>query len=503
LPRLVSSEVAFVFILSLLFTLPPVSSAGNLKIINVYSLSDRAAFIVMNTSNDQLMELIYENGSFTGARPLNFSWKEFSPVHWNGVYWLLQEGVVGRVGLYIYNSSLKHVITFEHGSICAGNDLRIQWNGEEYLLTFLKGSPNDNPATGECYYLTEMYLLLNDRLIPLNVSGDMSWIPVLREWIAMGEKISLINETGSKVFLNISTPRLNATRPRVYNSGIAYNGNKIWLSLTWGWDYEDVSHVKIYLLGKGTVREVYSGEVPGITSSGAMIWNGIPLFFQSVTLPGYSGLNITVLAFNGTELSRVGTFNECSQLTPVSLSGRAFILCMAIGGGRRLTIMKLFSITGGRKELLRTFTTSGYPRIYGVEEFQGFSAFEERNDSSLILYTNDSILLFNSTTVMNLLTGEKIPLPANLKERNYRVSYCCGGWILFTKSESYTLKGGKFAELKLAIPHRRETTTENLSSPGSTQTEDNTIIPPKEALALLLITTVGGALLLHALHRRR
>ncbi|WP_297438491.1 hypothetical protein [Thermococcus sp.] len=80
--------MTLLLLFSFLF-LPPVSSAGNLEIINVYSLSDRAAFIVMNTSNDQLMELIYENGSFTGARPLNFSWKEFSPIHWNGVYWLL------------------------------------------------------------------------------------------------------------------------------------------------------------------------------------------------------------------------------------------------------------------------------------------------------------------------------------------------------------------------------------------------------------------------------
>lgn len=456
----------------------------------------------MNTSNNQLMELVYKDGRFVEMRPLNFD-LAYSPVHWNGRYWLLQKGVVGRVELYIYNSSLKHIITFEHGSICAGNDLRIRWNGKEYLLTFLKGSPNDNPATGECYYPTEMYLLLNDRLIPLNVSGDMGWIATLREWIAIGEKIALINETGGVVFLNVPTPHLNATRPRVYNGGIAYNGNRTWLLLTWGWDYENVSHVKIYLLGKDTVRKVYSEEVPGITCPGAMIWNGIPLFIQSVTLPGYSGLNITVLAFNGTELSRVGTFNECSQLTPISLGGRAFILCTAVGGGRRLTIMKLFSITGGRTELLRTFTTSGYPYIYGVGDFLGFPAFEERNDSSLILYTNDSILLFNSTTVMNLLAGEKIPLPANLKEGNYRVSYCCGEWILFTKSEAYTLKGRKFTELKLAIPRLRETPTETLSSPVSTQTGNNTTISPKEAPAPLLITTVGVVLLLYTLHKRR
>ncbi|WP_457751864.1 hypothetical protein [Thermococcus sp.] len=495
--RLVNSKVVSFFILSLLFTLPLVSSAENLEILNVYSLGDKAAFLVMNTSSNQLMELVYENRDFTGTHSLGFG-LAYSPAHWNGRYWLLQKGLGPVVGLYIYNGSLKHVKTFVNGSVCAYNDLRIQWNGREYLLTFLKSSPRDNPATGECYYPTERYLLLKDKLIPLNVSGTMTWVPPLGEWIAMGEKIALINETGGGVVLNVPIPGL-------YGSEIAYNGSKVWLVLYWA--DGNLTHVEVYRLERNVARSVYHGDVNGRVGGPVVTlgnwprkpaWNGNPILIQSTGL-----LNDTVLIFNGSGFSSVGMFNDCSELTPMSVGGRVFVLCTVVGGDRRSTGMKLFAIEDGRAELLRSFTTRGYPYRYRVEDFLGFPAFEERNDSSLVLYINGSILLFNSTTAMNLLTGEKSPLPASLNGRSYRVSYCCGGWILFTKSEAYTLKGGKFAELKLAIPQRREPTTETLTSPVSTQTGNNAIIPPKGALAPLLITAVGVVLLLHTLHRRR
>ncbi|NJE61733.1 hypothetical protein [Thermococcus sp. 21S7] len=504
--RLVSFKIASFFVLSLLITLPLVSSAENLKIINVYSIGDKAAFLVVNTSNNQLMELAYKDGRFTRMRPLNFSLRTYSPVHWNGEYWLLQKGLGPVVELYIYNGSLKHVKTFVNGTICAYNDLRIWWNGEEYLLTFLKSSPNDNPATGECYYPTDMYLLLNDKLIPLNVSGTMTWVPPIKEWFATGvdwfegdkmEKIALINETGGVVFLNVTLQGL-------YGSEIAYNGSTAWLVLDWA--EGNLTHIEVYLLGRNVARRVHHEDANGsigipIATWGnwpqKLAWNGNPILIQSTGI-----LNDTVLIFNGTGFSRVGTFNDCSELTPVSVDGRVFILCMMAGGERRVTMMKLFAIKGGKKELVRTFRTSGYPYRYGVKDFLGFPAFKENNHSSLILYTSDTIMLFNSTHAMNLLTGERTPLPAGLRGRNYNVTYCSGEWLLFTKSEVYTLKDGKFAELKLTISSAGEATNGTTSSPVNTQTGENTIPLSKRALTLI-ITGVAAVLLLLALHRRR
>ena len=508
MPRLVNPKVVSFFILSLLITFPLVSSAGDtgdIEIINVYSIGDKAAFLVMNTSNNHLMELVYENGRFTRVRPLNFSLEKYSPVHWNGEYWLLQKGLGPVVELYIYNSTLKHVKTFVNGTICAYNDLRIWWDGEEYLLTFLKSSPNDNPATGECYYLTDMYLLPNDKLIPLNVSGTMTWIPPLKEWFATGvgwsegdkmEKIGLINETDGVMFLNVTLQGL-------YGSEIAYNGSMVWLVLVWA--EGNLTHIEVYWLGRNVARRVYHEDANGsigipIATWGnwpqELAWNGNPILIQSTGI-----LNDTVLIFNRTGFLRVGTFSNCSELTPVSVDGRVFILCMEAGGKRRVTIMKLFAIKGSKKELVRTFMTSGYPYRYGVRDFLGFPAFKERNDSSLILYTHDSIVLFNSTHTMDLLTGERTPIPAGLRGRNYNVAYCSGGWLLFTKSEVYTLKDGKFAELKLTISFAGEATNGTTSSPVNTQSGENTIPLSKRALALI-ITGVVAVLLLLALHGR-
>jgi len=508
LPRLVSFKIASFFIFSILLALPLVSSSENLRIVNVYSIGGKAAFLVVNTSNNQLMELVYEDGRFTRVYPLNFSLETYIPVHWNGEYWLLQEGLGPGVGLYIYNGSLKHVATFVNGTICAYNDLRIQWNGEEYLLIFLESSPNDNPATGDCYYPTSTYLLLKDKLIPLNVSGTMTWAPPIKEWFATGvdwsegdrvEKIALINETGGVAFLNVTLPGL-------YDTEIAYNGSKAWLVLDWG--NRNLTHIEVYRLGRNVARRVYNEDVNGNVGSPIstwgnwpqkLAWNGNPILIQPTGI-----LNDSVLLFNGTGFSRVGTFNDCSELTPVSVDGRVFILCMMAGGERETSVMKLFAIKGGKKEFVRSFTTSGYPYRYGVKDFLGFPAFKENNRSSLILYTSDELMLFNLTHAMNLLTGERTPLPPDLKGRGYNVTYCSGEWILFTRSEAYTLKNGKLTKLKLTIPQPEETPNRTTSSPASTQTSGENIIPsPKGVPLVLIIAGVAVALLLLVLYFRR
>ncbi|ADT83130.1 hypothetical protein [Thermococcus barophilus] len=222
------------FVLLLFITSLSISLAQDVEIFNVYSFGDKAAFIVVNTTTFESYALIY-NGSFVEIYPLNFSLR-YTPVHWNGKYWLLQKGRRGTVELYIYNGTFKHIKTFKNGSLCVDNDLKIKWNSKEYFLTFIGASPYDNPNTGECILKFKHFLLKDGNLIPINVSGSPYWIPPLNVWLV---GTSFVDEDGNITHLNI----VNAS---LYSEGVAYNDTHVWLIIAWNSD--TYTNVVIYRL---------------------------------------------------------------------------------------------------------------------------------------------------------------------------------------------------------------------------------------------------------------
>ncbi|ADT83131.1 hypothetical protein [Thermococcus barophilus] len=177
-------------------------------------------------------------------------------------------------------------------------------------------------------------------------------------------------------------------------------------------------------------------------------WRGNPILIQRTTTS--KGSNMSVLLFNGSALLKIHTWDECSMLYPVPVGGRIFTLCLSKSKAKYTSnILELFEVKNKNKkaELLNIFRTKGYIYVYDVDDFKGFPAFKLWKHSSLIIYTNESIFLFNSTHVLNLLTNERIELSEGLKNMEYYVAYCCNGWILFTKSGAYSLKNDKFENL--------------------------------------------------------
>jgi len=466
-------SVTLFFVLLLFITSLSISLAHDVEIFNVYSFGDKAAFVVVNTTTLESYALIY-NGSFVEMYPLNFSLRH-TLVHWNGKYWLLQKGERGTVELYIYNGTLKHIKTFKNGSLCVDNDLEIKWNGKEYFLTFIEASPHDNPNTGECILKFKHYILKDENLIPVNVSGTPHWVPPLNVWLVGN---SLVSENGKVTHLNI----VNAS---LYTEGIAYNDTHVWLVVAL--NSNPSTYVTIYELNDLTPIKVYSTKVNGNVYPPETL-RGNPILIQRIATPKSS--NISVLSFNGSALLKIHSLDECSAIYPVSVGGRIFVLCLLKSKAKSApNILELFEIKNKKTKFLNTFSTQGHVYVYNVDDFRGFNAFKLWKHSSLIIYTNESIFLFNSTHALNLLTGESIDLPDGLKTMGYYASYRRDEWILFNKNEAYSLKNGKFENLTSEIVTSLKTiiSRNSIGSPINSREHEGYNISTNNVFAMIAI----------------
>ncbi len=482
--RVVDSKKSLIlFFILLIFSLS-FSSAQDVEIFNVYSLGDKVAFVVVNTTTHKPYALIYQNGSFVEKYPLNFS-LEYMPIHWNGKYWLLQKGVRGTVELCIYNGTFKHIKTFNNGSLCTDNDLEVKWNGREYFLTFLGAGPHDDPMHGISDFILKNYILKDEKLIPINASGEPYWIQPLNAWL-VGEY--LVDEDGKITHINIT---VNA---RIYNKGIAYNDTHVWLIIVWSSDR--FTNVTIYELNGSTPVEVYSTKVRG-GASPPDIWRGNPILIGCIETP--KSYNHSILLFNGSSLLKIHDWgNTYTLIHPISVGKRIFVLCLYNRFAPDTS--DLFEIKNGKAKLLNTFTV-GYVYVYDVNDYRGFPAFTLWTSSSLILYTNNSIFLFNPTYVQNLLTtNERIYLPEGLRWKEYNVTYCCDGWIVFTKNEVYILKDNKFENLtpklrEFLIANETNTTIPTPLHPSSVEnskSNNHTTVTVLIAIALILMFILLG-----------
>lgn len=411
---------------------------NGLKITNAYSTGDKVAFTVLNTTSNKLYALTYNGHSFE-VEPLNFS-MVYQVRHWNGQYWLLQEGERGTVKLYTYRrGKLRIIKAFSGGSLCTDNDLRIKWNGEEYFLTFIGGSPKDDPITGECYETFHNYILKDENLIPLNVSGSATWIPALNAWL-IGE--SLVDENGRVL------GEYNFSETGIYSVGLVIDGNRTMVTVS-----SDGGWVKIFTIGNSSLVLTYNrrwgkrdlGEGPYPPA----FWIGKPILFD---IDSNNVSRVTAWLFNGTDFVRIHTF-ENTMPRPLATSKRGYILSRTSSNTGTDISLNLFEVRNfSLVQISSLKVKNNYLRYYlkvveNTRELRGFPALKVEPRSMLVIPREDSVFLFTSTNIVELISGNSTELPIVLRDHDYRASFCCEGVILFNENKAYLFKNGEFIDI--------------------------------------------------------
>ncbi|MCO6040928.1 hypothetical protein [Thermococcus alcaliphilus] len=446
----VVKDTVFVSILFLLLIGSIPVSAGctdNLKIINAYSVGDKVAFVVLNTTSNKLYALTYNGYSFE-VEPLNFT-TSYLVRHWNGKYWLLQKGRRETVSLYTYqNGVLRLVKTFSGGSLCTDNDLEIKWNGREYFLTFIEAGSHDDPNTGECTFKFKHYLLKDENLAPLNVTGQELWIPALNAWL-IGE--SLVDENGKVL------GEYNFSKTGIYSVGLAVDGGKTFLVVS-----SDGGWVRVFTIRNSSLVLIYNRRLEkrelGEGPYPPKVWIGKPVLLSR---DSHNESRVNVWLFNGTDFVKIHTFEKYATLYPVTTSKKSYILSSipTIKGVKDIhVLLELFEIRGALLVQVGSLEVEGnYLRVI-MQELEGFPAPGIEPGSMLVASGKSSVLLFNSTHVFNFTSGKSIELLDALKNHGYRVALCCGGWIVFNENMIYSFKDGKFKnitpEMLLALSER-------------------------------------------------
>lgn len=429
---------AFVLVFLLLIGSVPVLGKGDdWKIMDAYSIGDRIAFVVLNETSEELYTVVY-NGHFFEAEQLNFTLKRYQVRHWNGEYWLLQKGEMGTVELYTYRKGrLRLIKTFEGGSLCTDNDLDInKWNGREYSLTFLGADPRDDPMRVECMFRFKDYLLREDKLIPLNVTGQGIWIPELNAWL-IGE--SLVDENGRVL------ERYNFSKTGIYSVGVVVDNGRtlIVVSSDGGW-------IRIFAIKNSSLvltyhrrfekRELGEGPYP------PDVWIGKPVLFDRD--PRNTSISVVWL-FNGTDFIKIHTFKDYAMLYSVTTSDKSYILSRVPTnmGTHILLNFNLFELRGFSLVKVGSLKVKYvYFTVIDMNESKGFPAPKVEPRSMLVASGENSVFLFNSSHIFDFLSGDSFELPDALKN-GYKVALCCGGWIVFNENRAYFFKNGKFSDI--------------------------------------------------------
>ncbi|ALV63628.1 putative membrane protein [Thermococcus sp. 2319x1] len=434
--RVVKGTV-FVSILFLLLidSIPVLTGyTDNLKIINAYSIGDKVAFVVLNTTSNKLYALTYNGHSFE-VEPLNFT-TSYLVRHWNGKYWLLQKGRRGTVSLYTYQDGvLKLIRTFNGGSLCTDNDLEIKWNGREYLLTFIEAGPHNDPNTGECTFKFKDYILKDENLVPLNVTGREVWIPALNAWL-IGE--SLVDENGKVL------GEYNFSKTGIYSVGLAVDDGKTFLVVS-----SDGGWVRVFTIRNSSLVLIYNRRLEkrelGEGPYPPKVWIGKPMLLGR---DSHNDLRFIVWLFNGTDFIKIHAFEDYAMLYPLTTSNRSYILSRIPINMGTYILLNLFELRGfSLVQVSSLKVRNNYLRVINMKESKGFSAPKVEPGSMLVASGENSVFLFNSSHIFDLTSRDSIELPNALKNHGYRVALCCGGWIVFDENKIYFFKNDKFSDI--------------------------------------------------------
>ena len=455
--RMVKASLVSLLLLLLFLGFAPVLGAGSdLKILNAYSLGDKVAFLVINRTSGGLYSIVYNGRSFEAER-LNFTPTTYLVLHWNGSGWLLQRGETVTVGLYMYHDGrLRHIETFRGGSACTDNDLDVRWNGREYLLTFVKGSPEDDLATGECRFISRDYLLRGGHLISLNVSGQEIWVPALRAWLIGGYHLGYLFDENGRLL-----GEYNFSRTGIYSLGLVINGSKnlITVAADRGW-------VKVFATRNHSLVLTYRGRfgerILGEGTYPPEVFVGKPVLFD---IGSYNSTESTVWLFNGTDFIRAGEFDN-AMLYSVTLPGwkRSYILSST--PMKTYTQLGLFEVRNTSLVRIGSLKVeNGYLKVVRAWP-RGFPALEVSPGSMLVAPSENSVFLFNSTHMADLISGRTFSLPDALRDHDYRATFCRGGVLLFNENRVYLFKNGEFRDV-----------TPKILSASSSREKNKTVSP--------------------------
>ncbi|WP_456396121.1 hypothetical protein [Thermococcus sp.] len=475
-----SKKLPVLFLLFLLIgSIQVWGKEDDLKILDAYSVEGKIAFLVFNETSEELYSVVYNGHSFEAER-LNLTLGRYQVRHWNGEYWLLQKGERGTVELYTYHKGkLRLIETFTGGSLCTDNDLEVKWNGREYFLTFIMQDSNDDLNTGECNFIFKYYLLKDENLIPLNVSGPAMWIPSLNSWLVKGSIAYLIDENGRLL------GKYDFSKTGIYSAGLVINGNEtlVTVSADKGWVYifntRNSSLVLIYSQKLGE-RELGEGPYP------PKVWVGKPVLFDRD--PHNDSVSIVWL-FNGTDFIKIHTFEGYATLYPVTAFNRSYILSGTPANRGTHILLNLFEFRDSSLVHLSSLKVrNGYIKVVNTGELKGFPALKVESGSMLVVSGENSVFLFNSTDMFDLTSGEGIDLPNALKNHEYKLSFCCGGVVVFNENRAYLFENGKFSDI-----------TPEMLSALSRNSESNGFSTPFTLITLAVIIIV----LLVSLRKRR
>ncbi|WP_297475455.1 hypothetical protein [Thermococcus sp.] len=457
MPGMVKAGLTSLLFLLLLLGFAPAFGAGSdLKILNAYSLGDKVAFLVINGTSGGLYGVVY-NGSSFEAEGLNFTPTIFLVRHWNGSGWLLQRGETVTVGLYTYHEGrLRHVETFRGGSACTDNDLDVKWNGREYLLTFVKGSPEGDLATGECRFISKDYILRGRNLVPLNVSGQEVWVPALNAWLIGCYHLGYLFDENGRLL-----GEYNFSRTGIYSLGLVIDGDKNLITVT-----ADRGWVKVFAAGNRSLVLTYRGRF-GERALGEgpyppVLWVGKPVLFD---IGSYNSTESSVWLFNGTDFVRAGELGN-AMLYSVTLPGwkRSYILSST--PMKTYTLLGLFEVRNTSLVRIGSLKVeNAYLKVVRAWP-RGFPAQEVSPGNMLVAPGENSVFLFNSAHMVDLISGRTFSLPHALKEHEYGVTFCRGGVFLFSENKVYLFKNGEFRDVTLEILSALSSLEKNKTAPS-------------------------------------
>ncbi len=400
---------------------------------------------------------------------LNFS-NSYQLLHWNGAFWLLKKGD-RNVTLALYNGSLRILKRFTNGTQC-NNNIFIDWNGKEYLIQFIQG-PLRCGLGSEGREQSELYILRGGKLYYLarfEGTAQMDWLQ--NRWFIIGNGTLYAAE-------NHILRRLGNIRGR---TSLVIENGRIWvLSAERLFNVSGLKYrITAYRVETDHLKSVFSENVDGIVSM-PQRWKGTPLFV--LKNDGYYQLmvlNETAKSFFDVRICK----GDYLHVIPNGLALCGHLSRKKAGENE----WSVFRIEGNIIKKTAVFRNREWPYIYDKDEIRGFPALNVKNGTFIII----SGFAFNTSMAVNLITGERIALPEEIKGRTYKIVQYTNGWVLFTEDKAYLMNNTRFIEITL----KERNNTSHISLSGSKR-----YIQSKWLYALILFVAMLVLILQRRLRR--
>jgi len=401
------------------------ANAQHYMIISAYSVGDKVIFTV--EENGSRLAFLYDNRNIK-RKILDFN-TSYQPVHWNGAFWLLKKGNI-NVTLAIWNGSLRILKQFKNGTLC-NNNVFVKWNGNEYLIQFIQGPSRCGLGVGGREH-SKLYILRKERLYPLagfDGTASVNWLKNRWFIIGNGTLYAIENCTLQKIGNVRGQASLVAGKEGIWmlTAERLFNASNLEYMIT------------VYRIETSHLENVFSEEVDGIVEI-PKHWRGSPVFVLKKN--GYYHL----MVFNET-FKRFFDIRVCKgdyfHIIPHEKSVLA--LCGCLDGKIGNRVWSVFRVERNIPKNVAVFKNKEWPYIYDRYEVWGFPALNVRNGAFLVV----SGFAFNATTVMNLLTGKKIMLPKEIREKNYKIIPYRDSWMVFTEDRIYLMDNTRFVKIVL------------------------------------------------------